>query len=76
MAIHNFLFEYQENLLSSASYAQFAPRKNIPVLISTSHRKSEYLEMCRTKAPSAKIFRLENRFIPAFAAHAFIYSIH
>ena len=34
-----------EDLLSPDS---FKPRKNIPVLVSTGERKSEYLEMFRT----------------------------
>ena len=46
----NLLFGYQEHLLSSAFSESFEPRKNIPVLISTTHRKSEYLEMRRTYA--------------------------
>ena len=49
MVTPNFLFGYQEykDLLSPDS---FKPRKNMPVLVSTGDRKSEYLEMRRTYA--------------------------
>ena len=32
------------------SLHSFQPHKNIPVLVGTTHRKPEYLEMCRTYA--------------------------
>ena len=50
MVTTNFRFEYQEHLLSSAFSAWFKPRKNIPVLAGTTHRKPKYLEMRRTYA--------------------------
>ena len=47
----NLLFGYQKHLLSSAfSELSFKPRKNIPVLVGTTHRKPEFLEMRRTYA--------------------------
>ena len=50
MVTPNFLFGYPEHLLSSAFPHSFELRKNIPVLIDTTHAKSEYLEMRRTYA--------------------------
>ena len=41
-------FGFQEHLLSSASPHSLKPRKNNPVLVSTTHRKPKYLEMPRT----------------------------
>ena len=46
----NFLFGYQEYLLDQLSPGSFKPLKNIPVLVSSGDRKSEYLEMRRTYA--------------------------
>ena len=43
----NFLFGYQEHLLSLHS---FKPGKIIPVLVGTTHRKPEHLEMRRRYA--------------------------
>ena len=47
MATLNFLFGYQEHLLSSAFSAQFycKPHKNFPVFVGTTHRKLDYLKM-------------------------------
>ena len=51
MVIPNFLLGYQEHMLRSVfSVYSFKPRKNIPVLAGTTHRKPEYLEMRRTYA--------------------------
>ena len=51
MVTPNFLFGYREYLLRSTfSEYIYKPRKNIPVLVSISDRKSEYLEMRRTYA--------------------------
>ena len=46
MVTPNFHFGYQEYLLRSSS----KPRKSIPVLVSITDRKSEYLKMRRTYA--------------------------
>ena len=48
MVTPNFLLGYQKHLHS------FKPRKNIPVLVGTTHRKLEYLEMRRTYAQLQK----------------------
>ena len=45
-----FFFGYQEYLLRSTFSDSFKPRKNIPVLVSITDRKSEYLKMRRTYA--------------------------
>ena len=51
MVTPNFLFGYQEHLLRSAIPAQYLfsekPRKNIRVLVGTTHRKPEYLRPSR-----------------------------
>ena len=41
---------YWKHLISSAFSAEFKLRKNIPVVVGTTHRKPEYLEMRRTYA--------------------------
>ena len=50
MVTTNFLFGYQEYVLRSTFSDSFKPRKNIPVLVSVTDRKSEYLEIRRTYA--------------------------
>ena len=65
------LFGYQEHVPSCAFGHSFKPRKNIPVLVGTTHKKTEYPEMRRTyaqqqkKAPS-RIFLLTIAFITIF----------
>ena len=49
MVTPNFLFGYQNHLLKLQLFPHsFKAHKNIPVLVGTTHRKPEYLEMHRT----------------------------
>ena len=50
MVTPNFLFGHQNHLLTLLFPHNFKPRKNIPVLVGTNHRKPECREMRRTYA--------------------------
>ena len=57
MVTPNFSFGYQEHLLIKSSaffWHSFKTRENIPVFIDTTHRKTDYLKMCRTYAQQQK----------------------
>ena len=59
MVTPNFLFGYQNHLLTVLlSPHSFKPRKNIPVLVSTTHRKFKYLGMRSNKVGTVLNFAI------------------